>query len=231
MQLDDHLKNLLRELGHAINDTVSESDRITGAIAGVRAHGYDIVLKLDATIGLAFSRVSADSGGPGVVLRRIRQEASIASDHDTPGCAIFEVFADCNGRYRMKYLWHPSILTGLFLALLTGIASAPASAQAPVPIIITDIAAPIVISAVKPKPSGLAKFEGRVMNANIAEITLRSKTNETAIQTITLSKEDAVKMQQVVDKGGYQYGDRETFYYDPATRQAVKFKGKPSKPI
>jgi hypothetical protein len=53
LQLDDHLKNLLRELGHAINDTVSESDRITGAIAGVRAHGYDIVLKLDATIGLA----------------------------------------------------------------------------------------------------------------------------------------------------------------------------------
>ena len=53
MQLDDQLKNLLRELGHAINDTVSESDRITGAIAGVRAHGYDIVLKLDATIGLA----------------------------------------------------------------------------------------------------------------------------------------------------------------------------------
>ena len=53
MQLDDHLKHLLRELGHAINDTVSESDRITGAIAGVRAHGYDIVLKLDATIGLA----------------------------------------------------------------------------------------------------------------------------------------------------------------------------------
>ena len=53
MQLDDNLKNLLRELGHAINDTVLESERITGAIAGVRAHGYDIVLKLDATIGLA----------------------------------------------------------------------------------------------------------------------------------------------------------------------------------
>ncbi|HYA98387.1 MAG TPA: hypothetical protein VEH49_09850 [Methylomirabilota bacterium] len=59
MQLDDHLKNLLRELGHAINDTVSESERITGAIAGVRAHGYDIVLKLDATIGLARREASA----------------------------------------------------------------------------------------------------------------------------------------------------------------------------
>ena len=53
MQLDDHLKQLLRELGHAINDTVSESSRITDAIAEVRAAGFDIVLKLDATIGLA----------------------------------------------------------------------------------------------------------------------------------------------------------------------------------
>ena len=53
MQLDDHLKQLLRELGHAINDTVSDSSRITDAISEVRAAGFDIVLKLDATIGLA----------------------------------------------------------------------------------------------------------------------------------------------------------------------------------
>jgi hypothetical protein len=53
VQLDDHLKQLLRELGHAINDTVSESSRITDAITEVRAAGFDIVLKLDATIGLA----------------------------------------------------------------------------------------------------------------------------------------------------------------------------------
>jgi len=90
LQLDDHLKNLLRELGHAINDTVSDSDRITGAIAGVRAHGYDIVLKLDATIGLAKTRtrlraeaeklttpgpplpgVAANSGGSGSFLERM----------------------------------------------------------------------------------------------------------------------------------------------------------------
>lgn len=53
MQLDDNMKQLLRELGHAINDTVSESERIAEAISGVRAAGFDIVLKLDATIGLA----------------------------------------------------------------------------------------------------------------------------------------------------------------------------------
>ncbi len=53
MQLDDRMKQLLRELGHAINDSVSESERIAEAIAGVRAAGFEIVLKLDATIGLA----------------------------------------------------------------------------------------------------------------------------------------------------------------------------------
>ena len=53
LQLDDRMKQLLRELGHAINDTVSDSDRIAEAISGVRSAGFDIVLKLDATIGLA----------------------------------------------------------------------------------------------------------------------------------------------------------------------------------
>ncbi len=53
LQMDDRLKQLLRELGHAINDTVSDSERIAEAIANVRAAGFDIVLRLDATIGLA----------------------------------------------------------------------------------------------------------------------------------------------------------------------------------
>lgn len=60
MQLDDRMKQLLRELGHAINDSVSDSERITEAISSIRAAGFDIVLKLDATIGLA-RRQSADS--------------------------------------------------------------------------------------------------------------------------------------------------------------------------
>ncbi len=58
MQLDDRMKQLLRELGHAINDSVSESDRIAEAISNVRTAGFDIVLKLDATIGLARRQAS-----------------------------------------------------------------------------------------------------------------------------------------------------------------------------
>ena len=84
MQLDDHLKNLLRELGHAINDTVSESERITGAIAGVRAHGYDIVLKLDATIGLA-KRDGQSEEGPRITSqdRRFLESLRIQVDQES----------------------------------------------------------------------------------------------------------------------------------------------------
>ena len=84
LQLDDHLKNLLRELGHAINDTVSESERITGAIAGVRAHGYDIVLKLDATIGLA-KRDGSNTDGPRMTTqdRRFLESLRIQVDQES----------------------------------------------------------------------------------------------------------------------------------------------------
>jgi hypothetical protein len=53
VQLDNQLKQLLKDLGHAINDSVSDSERVSEAIASVRAAGFEIVLKLDATIGLA----------------------------------------------------------------------------------------------------------------------------------------------------------------------------------
>ena len=108
-----------------------------------------------------------------------------------------------------------------------------AAAQAPVVPIVVDTAVPILVNAVKPKPkaNGLVKFEGFVTNANIAQITAKQKGNELTIQTFPLSQQVSAKMQQIVDKGGYQYGDKVTIYYNPATMQAMKIKGKPSKPI
>jgi len=124
-------------------------------------------------------------------------------------------------------------LAGIGLPLLAAGTFCPAvEAQAPaVPIVDTTV--PIVVSIVKPKPkpNGLVKFEGFILHANIAQITARSKTNEMSIQTFSLSQEASAKMQQIVDKGGYQWGDKVTVYYDPTTMKAVKFKGKPSKPI
>ena len=84
MQLDDRMKQLLRELGHAINDTVSESERITGAIAGVRAHGYDIVLKLDATIGRARRDAAGNKDSKLTTLdRRFLESLRIQVDQDS----------------------------------------------------------------------------------------------------------------------------------------------------
>ena len=122
---------------------------------------------------------------------------------------------------------------GAALLVAAGVFAAPAAAQVPaaaVPVIV-DTAVPIVVNAVKPKPSGLTKFEGFVQHANIAQITVRAKGNDLSIQTFSLSEAAAAQMQQIIDKGGYQYGDKVTIYYDPATLKAVKFKGKPSKPV
>ena len=51
LQLDDNLKQLMKELGAAINDALSESEDISEAIQNVRNAGYDVFLVLEATIG------------------------------------------------------------------------------------------------------------------------------------------------------------------------------------
>lgn len=49
--LDDRLKELMQELGNAINESLSDSDRIAGAIGEIKGAGYDVFLVLEATIG------------------------------------------------------------------------------------------------------------------------------------------------------------------------------------
>ncbi len=50
-QLDERLKELMQELGHAINESLSDSDRIASAIGEIKRAGYDVFLVLEATIG------------------------------------------------------------------------------------------------------------------------------------------------------------------------------------
>jgi len=109
-----------------------------------------------------------------------------------------------------------------------------AAAQDPIltPIIVSEVA-PIVVEKLtpKPKPTGLQKFEGTIVHANIAQVTVRARGNDLTIQTFPLDQMVSAKMQKIVDNGGYQYGDKVTVYYDPASRTAVKIKGKPSRPL
>lgn len=49
--LDEKLKDLMQDLGNAINESLSDSDRIAGAIGEIKRAGYDVFLVLEATIG------------------------------------------------------------------------------------------------------------------------------------------------------------------------------------
>src|ERR1700737_1148759 len=124
--------------------------------------------------------------------------------------------------------------TALPVVFMAGLWCSPVAAQTPVPIIVPivlDTAVPIVVNAIKPKPTGLGKFEGFVMHANVAQITVRAKGNDMGIQTFSLSEAAAAKMQQIIDKGGYQFGDKGTILYEPTSLKEVKKKGKPWRPL
>ena len=51
LPLDDQLKDLMQDLGNAINESLADSDRIAGAIGEIKRAGYDVFLVLEATIG------------------------------------------------------------------------------------------------------------------------------------------------------------------------------------
>ena len=61
--MDDNLKQLMHDLGNAINDSLSDSDRIAEAIGEIRRNGYDVFLVLEATIG--FNRREGDGESEG----------------------------------------------------------------------------------------------------------------------------------------------------------------------
>jgi hypothetical protein len=50
-KVDNELKQLMKELGEAINKSVAESDQIADVMARIKDGGYDVFLVLEATIG------------------------------------------------------------------------------------------------------------------------------------------------------------------------------------
>ena len=50
--MDDKIKQLLQDLGTAINESISGSEDVNQHIQRIRDEGYDLYVVLDATIGL-----------------------------------------------------------------------------------------------------------------------------------------------------------------------------------
>ena len=67
------IRNLIEQLGEAIHETVAESDQIAGVVRNIRAEGFEVMLVLEATIGL----------------NEATQEPAETTVADTPGSGPF----------------------------------------------------------------------------------------------------------------------------------------------
>ena len=70
MELNDHLREMLKELGQAINESISGSGRVHDSIQRIRDEGYNLYMVLDAKVGVnrregrGGSKSRAGSRGP-----------------------------------------------------------------------------------------------------------------------------------------------------------------------
>ena len=61
--MDDRLKQLMQELGNAINESLSDSEAIAQAIGEIKGAGYDVFLVLEATIGFNKRQAEEETSG------------------------------------------------------------------------------------------------------------------------------------------------------------------------
>ena len=75
----------MQELGNAINESLSDSDRIAGAIGEIKRAGYDVFLVLEATIGFNKRTGNEDEDEEGAVLEtRLETEFEAEQHAGTP---------------------------------------------------------------------------------------------------------------------------------------------------
>ena len=66
--MNPRLKKLMKDLGEAINVSLSESEQIAQVIARIKDEGYDVFLVLEATIG--FNKHDEETAAPQLVSSR-----------------------------------------------------------------------------------------------------------------------------------------------------------------
>jgi hypothetical protein len=92
MALDDKVRAYLRELGAALNEAVSSSEKVHEILAKVKAEGYGVYLVLDATVALE-KRGRRSSAALPSIRRGALQAASAAGDGEgsTVEHAVFQI--------------------------------------------------------------------------------------------------------------------------------------------
>ena len=92
MALDDKVRAYLRELGAALNEAVSSSEKVHEILAKVKAEGYGVYLVLDATVALE-KRGRRSSAALPSIRRGALQAAGAAGDAEgsTVERAVFQI--------------------------------------------------------------------------------------------------------------------------------------------
>ena len=108
-------------------------------------------------------------------------------------------------------------------ALAAGMIFAPAPACAQM-----SSSAPIVV---KEKPLKPVWMKAEVIRADARSVMVREEANGLMIHTFTYSEKANAEMQQYLEMGGFQYGDKVKIRYLPGKTEALDIQGVPSKPL
>jgi len=73
--LNPKVKNLIQKLGEAIHESVSESEDIAGVVKNIREQGFDVLLMLEATIGLNEVEAETESAESDEVFEEVDENA------------------------------------------------------------------------------------------------------------------------------------------------------------
>jgi hypothetical protein len=127
------------------------------------------------------------------------------------------------------------LASSVALAAALAVYGTPARAQA-AEAAATAVAAPIItkiVDAVTPQstPKDSHWLKAEVIHADSISIIVREQQNGMMIHTFNFSPELKDKMQAILDKGGFQYGDKVSVLMMPGQTVALRIHGKPSKPL
>jgi hypothetical protein len=83
--LDEKIKQLLKDLGQAINESISGSEDVNEHIQKIKNEGYNLYVVLDATIGLdrdddSTEEPAGESQAPGTEVATIRRDVQFRID-------------------------------------------------------------------------------------------------------------------------------------------------------
>ncbi|HEV2489009.1 MAG TPA: hypothetical protein VGT03_04310 [Candidatus Acidoferrales bacterium] len=117
------------------------------------------------------------------------------------------------------------IAFAVLLAAAAGLAAAPAGAQ-----VTTTKPITVKIKTVKPQKPKLLTFKGEVLHMDAQAIIVRDPKDNLTVRTFSYAPELSKKLKELIDRGGYQYGDRVHVKYASGSAVAQEITGKASKP-